>query len=216
MSNGIEELKKVLENCFAGQRSATATWHESGPLFADHPAEPGLKALPALILREHYCNYQLWHMEDEARRRDVDDSVIADCKRRIDKYNQQRNDCMEEVDRCLCVVLQPMLPAKPLHKQNTETAGMAVDRLSILALKIYHMEEQTRRTDVDADHVRACGEKLDVLRRQRKDLARAVLELLDEYAEGRKVPVLYSQFKMYNDPALNPKLYGHKGSEAPK
>ncbi len=84
---------------------------------------------------------------------------------------------------------------------------MAVDRLSILALKIYHMEEQTRRRDVGEAHIRICSGKLDILNRQRRDLSRAVLELLADYAEGAKTPVLYAQFKMYNDPALNPALY---------
>jgi hypothetical protein len=84
---------------------------------------------------------------------------------------------------------------------------MALDRLSILALKIYHMDEQTRRDDVDAEHVLACKEKLAVLEKQRADLALALQELITDYGEGHKVPALYNQFKMYNDPNLNPELY---------
>jgi hypothetical protein len=140
----------------------------------------------------------------------VDDAVIADCKRKIDALNQKRNDAVEAVDRCLVSILEPLLPKSASLRQNTETAGMAVDRLSILALKIYHMEEQTRRRDASAEHIKACSGKLDVLNRQRRDLAGAVLELMTDYAQGNKVPVLYSQFKMYNDPTLNPALYSKK------
>lgn len=210
MNTSIDDLKKAIELCSAEQVRTTALWHESEPDPPEIPSLCTLEALPALALREHYFNFLLWHVEDEARRKDVGDSVIADCKRRVDKLNQQRNDSMEAVDRCLCELLRPLLPANAEKRQNTETAGMAMDRLSILALKIYHMEEQTGRTDVDGEHIRSCGEKLAILLRQREGLARALLELVTDYAQGRKVPVLYSQFKMYNDPSLNPQLYGNK------
>lgn len=208
MAITVEEMFSVLEHCFEEQTGTTSLWHESEPSAPDVMAAYTLEALPGLVLREHYHNFLLWHVEDEARRKDVDDSVIADCKRRIDKLNQQRNDWIEEVDRCLCDLLRPLTPSDASSRQNTETAGMAIDRLSILALKIYHMEEQTLREDVDARHIQACEDKLAVLRQQRAGLARALLELVSDYAAGRKIPVLYSQFKMYNDPSLNPQLYG--------
>lgn len=207
--HALEEVKKALRACFDEQTRTTAQWHEADPSLPEAPSACTLAALPVFVLREHYYNFLLWHVEDEARRKDVGDSVIADCKRRIDRLNQQRNDCMEEVDRCICEILRPLLPGTAAS-QNTETAGMAVDRLSILALKIYHMEEQTLRTDVDAAHIRACEEKLAILLSQRQRLAAALLELVDDYAGGRKAPALYAQFKMYNDPSLNPQLYGNK------
>jgi hypothetical protein len=161
-----------------------------------------------LVLVQHFYNFSLWHIEDEARRTDVDDAVIADYKRTIDGLDQKRSDALEAVDKCLMSILKPLLPKNATLRQNTETVGMAVNRMSILALKIYHMEEQTRRRDVNAEHIRICSGKLDILNRQRRDLARAVLELIVDYAAGVKAPALYSQFKMYNDPALNPALYG--------
>jgi hypothetical protein len=198
-----------LEACFADQVNFTAFWHEHTPDAS--PAcseEPGTESLCGLVLVQHFYNFNLWHTEDEARRMDVDSAVIAGCKRRIDGLNQKRNDAIEAVDRCLVSILEPLLPKSAPLRQNTETVGMAIDRLSILALKIYHMEEQAKRRNVSIDHIRACSGKLDILNRQRRDLAKAILELIADYAEGVRVPALYSQFKMYNDPALNPAIYG--------
>lgn len=206
------ELKAALEAGVTAQTTSTAAWHDSEPELPVCSDEHTLENLHNLILREHYYNFLLWHTEDEARRRDVDDSLIADCKRRIDGLNQKRNDAIEEVDRCLYSLLEPHVSRTATARQNTETVGMAVDRLSILSLKIYHMEEQTRRRDVPEKHVATCSEKLGVLQRQRKDLFRAVLELVTDYFSGAKVPALYAQFKMYNDPKLNPALYGRVGS----
>ena len=163
------------------------------------------------MLDQHLRNFRLWHVEDTARRRDVDDAVIADCKRRIDVLNQERNDRMERVDACLVALLRPYLPEACSEAYNTESPGMAIDRLSILSLKIWHMAEQTRREDASPDHIAACREKLAVLHRQRQDLAAAVQGLMAEYLAGTKRPGVYFQFKMYNDPNLNPQLYAPRG-----
>jgi hypothetical protein len=166
--------------------------------------------LHACIAAQHACNFQLWHIEDTARRRDVGPEVIADCKRRIDALNQERNDGMEKVDACLLRELAFLLPASrpgAAPRYNTESLGMAVDRMSILSLKIWHMEEQLARPDVDAAHLGNCADKASVLRAQRRDLAGSILDLVDEFARGDKQPHRYYQFKMYNDPALNPELY---------
>ena len=209
MKESLLKLKATLENCFAEQVYFTAFWHEYMPDASPPCSEgPGMESLRDLVLVQHFYNFSLWHIEDEARRTDVDSAVIADCKRKIDGLNQKRNDAIEAVDRCLVAILEPLLPENAILRQNTETVGMAVDRLSILALKIYHMEEQARRRDVSAEHIHACSGKLEILNRQRVDLARAVLELLADYMEGSRIPALYSQFKMYNDPALNPAIYG--------
>ena len=210
MNKDVVEIEAALERCFAAQETATAKWHETEPEELNCSEEQTLENLRCLVLAQHRCNFLLWHVEDTARRRDVPDSVIADCKRQVDALNQKRNDGMEKVDQCLVRLLEPLLPASAEPRRNTETAGMAVDRLSILALKIYHMEEQTRRTDVGPEHIQTCAGKLAVLRQQRDDLRRAVLELIGDYAAGRKVIALYSQFKMYNDPTLNPELYARR------
>lgn len=210
MHETLVELKAALETCFNGQVYCTGFWHEAEPELPVCADEHNMESLKDIVLQQHYFNFQLWHVEDIARRTDVDDSVIADCKRKVDAFNQRRNDCMETVDRCLVGIMLPHVPKNVTARQNTETVGMAIDRLSILALKLYHMEEQTRRTDVGKEHIRSCAEKLSVLQRQRRDLVRAVLELISDYFAGVKTPVLYSQYKMYNDPTLNPELYGKR------
>ncbi|MDR2076266.1 MAG: DUF4254 domain-containing protein [Desulfovibrio sp.] len=209
----IKRLYAALEEAFAAQTAAVEEWHvPRAPL----PVQAGGEDLRALILAQHASNFRLWHVEDRARRRDVPDAAIAACKREIDALNQTRNDGIEKVDRRLAILLEPFLPREAARRLNTETAGMAIDRLSILALKIYHMEEQTLRRDAGGEHRKACRDKLAVLRSQRLDLARSVLELLDDYAAGRKRPAAYQQFKMYNDPNLNPELYSHVGQQHPE
>ena len=205
----ITPLLSLLDACFEAQNAATARWHAEEPaapdVKTDTPATP--ESLCALVRAQHLRNFKLWHVEDVARRRDVTPDVIADCKYRIDKLNQERNDRMERVDACLVALLSPLLPASPADRINTESLGMAIDRLSILSLKIWHMDEQLHRDDVSAEHLASCENKLAVLTEQRRDLIRAVKELVGEFVSGAKRPKLYFQFKMYNDPALNPQLY---------
>jgi len=157
----------------------------------------------------HRFNSLLWGEEDQARRRDVADSEIAANKRAIDRYNQQRQNAIESIDESL---LQRLVEVKPSAdaRQNSETAGSIVDRLSILSLKIYHMRQQTLRTDVDRTHIEACRRKLNVLMEQRADLQQCLDALLRDAVAGRAYFKVYRQFKMYNDPTLNPYLYGKK------
>ena len=159
------------------------------------------------IETNHRCNTLLWDEEDLARRRDVPDAAIAANKRAIDGYNQRRNDAIENLDEALLARLAGVAP-RPDAWHNSETAGAMVDRLSILAQKSFHMELQTKRTDAGAAHVAACREKLARLLAQRDDLARCYDTLLARAAEGRAFWRVYRQFKMYNDPALNPYLRG--------
>ncbi len=207
MNEEILVIKTTLEACFTVQSAATSAWHDTEPVEPVCTDEPTVENLRNLVLLEHLCNFQLWHTEDRCRRTDVPDAVIVECKRLCDAMNQKRSDCIEAIDNCLYALLKPHLPQTTRPRHNTETPGMAVDRLSVLALRVYHMEEQTRRIDAGSDHVKSCREKLELLRRQRADLAKAVLELIADYANGVKVPVLYKQYKMYNDPNLNPELY---------
>ncbi len=203
-------LFDLLDSCFTLQNEATARWHASDPeapeVAPDATASP--ETLRSLVLSQHLRNFLLWHTEDTARRKDVGPEVIADCKYRIDRLNQERNDRMERVDACLVALLSPLLPPDPQPYINTESLGMAIDRLSILSLKIWHMDEQLQRTDVTPEHIASCRAKLNVLQEQRSDLARAVRHLVSEFIAGAKTPKLYFQFKMYNDPTLNPELYG--------
>lgn len=205
-------LKALLRAAISAQLDHVALWHLEEPA-ADIPARDG-DGLVELVLRQHLKNFLLWHVEDRARRKDVDDSVITACKREIDGLNQQRNDLMEQVDAWLVRAVSAFEAQRDIpedrRRYNTETLGAALDRLSILSLKIFHMREQTERDDVDPSHLERCREKLGVLRAQHDDLSRSVLELVDEYAGGLKSPKVYFQCKMYNDPALNPELYAAK------
>lgn len=168
------------------------------------------------IAANHRFNCLLWREEDKARRQDVPASDIAAGKRRIDAYNQQRNDAVEAIDEALLAALAGVEPA-PDARLSSETAGAMIDRLSILALKIHHMREQTLRLDAGAAHVEACTARLARLAVQRADLAGCLDRLLSEAGEGRAYFKVYRQFKMYNDPALNPCLYGvGVGAQAPK
>jgi hypothetical protein len=202
-------LKDLLRQAWTAQLDSVVRWHEAPPP-ADLPARPD-DGLVELVVRQHLKNFLLWHVEDRARRKDVDDGVITACKREIDGLNQQRNDLMEQVDAWLVRAVTAFAVQRELTAEemrfNTETLGAALDRLSILSLKIFHMREQTEREDVDAVHLKNCRDKLALLEAQHRDLSRSVLELIDDYALGVKSPKVYFQCKMYNDPALNPELY---------
>lgn len=207
-------LKHLLQTAWTAQLDRVVLWHMTEP-GAD--LQPG-DGLVDLILRQHLRNFLLWHVEDRARRQDVDDAVIMACKREIDGLNQQRNDLMEQVDSWLVAAIATFPAQRELaetgRRFNTETLGAALDRLSILSLKIFHMREQTERTDVGQSHVDGCRDKLAILEAQHRDLSRSILELVDEYAVGTKSPKIYFQCKMYNDPALNPELYAADESRA--
>jgi len=179
---------------------ALAAWYRHKPA----QIEPGAD-LRSLILAQHFCNFSLWNHEDEARRRDVPDSYIADTKRAIDKWNQRRNDLIERVDLHLLEEFKGCDSSRA--RLNSETAGSMVDRCSILALKIHHMGINAARRDDLEVAVQSAG-KLKVLRAQRDDLSACLQDLLDDFAAGRRYFKLYRQYKAYNDPKLNPALYG--------
>ena len=161
-------------------------------------------AVNPIALELAWRNYLLWHEEDKARRLDVDDSAIACVKRAIDKLNQQRNDLIEKLDEA---ILAKLLSEPVTDVINSETPGSIVDRISIMSLKVYHMDEDSRRDDIDKEHRQRSLHRLAVLKLQRSDLFEALVLLLDDYCAGRKRMKLYKQFKMYNDPTLNPELY---------
>lgn len=148
-----------------------------------------------------------WHLEDLIRDPNINPEKALLLKRRIDKSNQDRTDLVEQIDSYFLEYFKDVRPQNGATI-NTESPAWAVDRLSILALKIYHMEQEVSRTNASADHVATCRQKLTILLEQRKDLAMAIDQLLDDIANGRKYMKVYRQMKMYNDPSLNPILYG--------
>ena len=147
-----------------------------------------------------------WHYEDIIRDPHIDPIEALALKRRIDHSNQDRTDLVEQIHTYFRQ-LYAMVKPQPDARLNTESPAWAVDRLSILALKIYHMQEQANRTDATEEHRQRCRMKLDVLLEQQHDLSTAIDQLLDDYEQGRKVMKVYRQMKMYNDPSTNPVLY---------
>ncbi len=147
-----------------------------------------------------------WHFEDIIRDPHIDPEEALSLKRRIDRSNQDRTDLVEQIDSFF---RQKYADVKPLPEArlNTESPAWAIDRLSILALKIYHMREQAERTDAEADHRNKCQAKLNILLEQQQDLSTAIDQLLEDIEQGRIYMKVYRQMKMYNDPATNPVLY---------
>jgi hypothetical protein len=158
----------------------------------------------------HRCNIALWDEEDQARRRDVPDSAIANSKRLIDGHNQRRNDAIERIDEQILTALPNLPESVRLH---SETVGALTDRLSILSLKIFHMDWQTRRADADAAHHTMSRERLSRLQEQRADLGWSLDALVRGCLAGTLRFKVYRQFKMYNDPKFNPWLRGISADE---
>ncbi len=192
---------------------STPGWPEDSPTL-DAPADlpgsvaiTGPGAIPAPIADNHRCNTLLWLAEDQARRPDRPAQFIASKKREIDRHNQRRNDAIEAIDALLLAGFSAPPRGARLH---SETAGAMIDRLSILSLKRFHMALQAQRRDADASaaHLAACSAKLHTLQEQRADLAACLAGLLDDMAKGHAYFKQYRQFKMYNDPTLNPWLLG--------
>ncbi|MFM8251041.1 MAG: DUF4254 domain-containing protein [Planctomycetota bacterium] len=190
----------------------TAMQHETVVRWHSQPIDNPYAGFLALACAQHAFNFQLWHEEDIARSPDVGDSRIAQVKRAIDRFNQQRNDGIEKLDDFLTEELaRQSVPTPSEAPQNTETPGSAIDRLSIMSLRIYHMREQTERADVSAEHLESVRHKLALCQLQHADLSCSLKELLADLLAGRKRHRTYRQFKMYNDPALNPYLYQVRG-----
>jgi Protein of unknown function (DUF4254) len=162
--------------------------------------------LMAIAMAQHGANFELWHEEDKARSPEATDSDIAEVKHAIDRLNQKRNDLVEKMDVWLLERLEQNEHA-PLH---SETPGLMIDRLSILALKIYHTEEEQHRETATEAHRRRNADRLALLKEQRSDLAGCLDALWSEILQGTRRFKLYRQMKMYNDPELNPAVYGRK------
>ncbi len=183
------------------QTKMVERWHQ---LDVDNPHEGFFH----VVCQEHQFNFLLWHEEDIARNPNVTDARIAQVKRAIDRCNQQRNDWIERIDDA--ITNHPRLRSVQCGSTmplNTETPGSAIDRLSILSLRIYHLREQLTRADVDQDHRCGVEQKLAIAQAQQSELAHSLQLLLDDIFAGHKRHRVYRQMKMYNDPTLNPQMY---------
>lgn len=181
--------------------TATEQWHSQSAQVAS------ADDFPAAVRALHHANFELWHLEDQARAPHASDHQIAEVKRRIDRVNQRRNDLMERCDTLLLEALAQHnlpAPAAPLH---SETPGLILDRLSILSLKIFHTREETQRDNAPEGHIARNKDRLRLLEEQRADLVACLNDLWAQIIEGKRRSKLYRQLKMYNDPALNPAVY---------
>ena len=182
-------------------RDTVARWHECDP---DNPYE----GLLGVICQQHQFNFLLWHEEDVARSPDVGDARIAQVKRAIDRYNQQRNDWIERIDETIIneLAAAAVCPSQDA-RLNTETPGSAIDRLSIMSLRIFHLREQLDRPEIDAEQRTKVQARLERCDLQLADLSNSLAELLTDLFAGKKMLKVYRQMKMYNDPTMNPYLY---------
>lgn len=190
------------------QEQTVEKWHHE-------PISNSYDGFLQVVCQQHQFNYELWHQEDIARSPDVDDKTIAGVKRAIDRFNQARNDWIERLDDWITERLES-LSIQPVEgaRQNTETPGSCIDRLSILALRLYHLREQLLRVDVDQAHLEKVRQRIAIGEAQRRDLSQGLRELIDDIVSGRKRHRTYRQMKMYNDPTMNPYLYGAKNAKA--
>ena len=188
-------INKVLEL----QSKNTEDWHKE--------IKQTQSELPWNFIEENNMwNFSLWHEEDIARIKDIDPLRIVEAKRNIDKYNQARNNAMEKIDEWILSFLEQN-KIVPGDKMHSETPGMMIDRLSIMSLKKYHMVEETLRSDASDEHKVMCNGKVKVLEEQIKDLSDCLTGILDDLQKSKLRFKVYRQFKMYNDPSLNPELY---------
>jgi hypothetical protein len=173
-------------------------WHRE-PIA--NPFDDGFKHL---VCKQHEFNYRLWHEEDTARSPSAGDEEIANVKRAIDGFNQARNDMIEKLDDAITDMIQNPNINAPI---NTETPGSAIDRLSIMSLRLYHYREQADRDGIDDQQKQKVLDRIALCEQQHADLSKSLQELIDDVFAGRKQHRTYRQMKMYNDPTLNPAIY---------
>jgi hypothetical protein len=197
------------KNAFEIFADATAAYHLTDNVDTPCPNPYNEGSFEHLLFAKNWVDVVQWHLEDLIRDPAIDPAEALVLKRRIDASNQVRTDMVEKIDT---LFRDKYASVKPLPDAtiNTETPAWAIDRLSILAVKIYHMKAETVRTDADAAHVARCQGKLDILLEQEKDLTAAIDMLLTDIEAGRKYMKVYRQMKMYNDPDTNPVLYAKK------
>lgn len=184
-------------------------YHRNDDIYAPCPSIYALGKLEQKLACKCWIDTVQWHLEDIIRDPDITPAEALQLKRRIDRSNQDRTDIVERIDDFFLDKFSSITP-QPDARLNTESLAWAIDRLSILALKIYHMSEQPHRDDASEDHIAKCRAKLEVLLMQRDDLSQAIDELFDDIMHGRRIMKVYRQMKMYNDVATNPILYSRK------
>ncbi|MCH1497190.1 MAG: DUF4254 domain-containing protein [Rubripirellula sp.] len=195
----VEQLTRL-------QIEAVARWHQE-PISNDY------QGIEQLVCQQHEYNYRLWHEEDTARSPSANDQEIAEVKRAIDKLNQARNDMIERVDDAITQCLAEQGASAPSDAPiNTETAGSAIDRLSIMSLRLYHYREQLERDDVNSEHREKVEQRIALCEQQHHDLSSSLQQLINDLFAGVKQHRTYRQMKMYNDPSLNPAIYHSKTS----
>lgn len=199
----------ISEQANAVFRQAIADYHDHDnidqPITNPYP----LESLEHLFYLKCWIDTTQWHMEDIIRNPEIKPEEALYWKRRIDQSNQDRTDTVEYIDSYFLQKFTHILP-KANAKLNSETPAWAIDRLSILALKIYHMEIEATRSDASRSHREQCQNKLNILKQQQKDLSQSIDELIEDISKGVKFMKVYKQMKMYNDPELNPILYTTK------
>ncbi len=186
------------------------TYHIKDDVYQDFENPYPKDKIEHLLYRKNWIDTVQWHYEDIIRDPDIDPVAALDLKRKIDASNQDRTDLVEYIDSYFLKKYQSVQP-KGTATINTESPAWAIDRLSILALKIYHMQEEVNRSDASPEHIQKCADKLAVLLEQKKDLSSAIDQLLADIEAGNKYMKVYKQMKMYNDEELNPVLRGQKG-----
>lgn len=188
---------------------ATADYHITNSVDAEMNNPYTEKTIEYYLYLKNWIDAVQWHFEDIIRDPNIDPAEALVLKRRIDKSNQNRTDLVELIDSYFLDKYKDITVQKEATI-NTESPAWAIDRLSILMLKIYHMREETERTDVSQEHIDTCLAKLAILLEQQKDLSTAIDQLINDIEAGRKYMKVYKQMKMYNDPNLNPVLYAKK------
>ena len=199
-------LVKLSNDIFA---KAVRDYHVTDNIDAPIPNPYKQGTIEYDLYTKNWIDTVQWHLEDIIRDPDIDPVEALALKRRIDASNQTRTDMVERIDSYFWEAYSKVTPKKGA-KINTESPAWAIDRLSILHVKIWHMCEQVNRKDVTAEQHNKCVEKLGVLREQLQDMTTSISELLEDYSTGEKIMKVYRQMKMYNDPTLNPVLYAKK------
>ena len=187
-------------------RTAVVDYHITNDVDAPMRNPYALGSIEHDLYLKNWIDTVQWHLEDIIRDPQIDPAEALLLKRRIDKSNQDRTDLVERIDSYFWEQYHTVLP-KTNAKINTESPAWAIDRLSILHVKIYHMQEQVNRTDVSQEQHDKCAAKLAVLQEQLQDMTTSITQLLEDYASGERIMKVYRQMKMYNDPMLNPVLY---------
>lgn len=202
-------MNTFVSKCMEIFRDTTVHYHKFDNIDAtpENPYEPG--TIEDVLFRKNWIDAVQWHMEDIIRDPNIDPVDALALKRRIDKSNQDRTDLVEDIDTYFRDKYKDVKPVADATI-NTESPAWAIDRLSILALKIYHMQQEVERTDATPEHIAKCQAKLNVLLEQQVDLSTAIGQLLDDIEAGKKYMKVYRQMKMYNDADTNPILYGKK------